>query len=464
MLVIWGQQDSPKYIEGEAGDAADRLSCLMVLMLFLVWFLVPMFDIHSQCVWVPPSLSRDGAWLAMKDQLTTVSALHFSSGPGLPHPDADDFGRVHMILAGDYKQLPPATSRPPFIAADSQVLEQFDFRVLRENRRLTPTGDASQQKSLEQFHNTLEEIAFNRETPSVRQFFVDSFVRGALCTAQTVGFEDSTACFTKRRYRDLWNKGVLQRVAKSCGRSLRVKAVFATRGAERHWIREEAAAEIRRTVRSQSCVSLRLAGQWVDDAPAPPATKPHWMRAMLVANVDVANGFANGAAGRIVHWGPDMPSGGLRKQTVLANVPEVQVRFLHEASASSSKAHFLPLVDFLDVEPRKETVPTAKGKPWMLQLQVQPAYGLTIHKVQALTIRHVVNGCLEGVFAQGQIYVLNSRVTQQEHYRSIGIPPIDLLEDVAKAWQEAGIDVNTADISKHVYIYMYIYICVHVCE
>ena len=332
----------------------------------------------------PPCLSSDGAWLAMKDQLTTVSALDFSGGQGRQHPEADDFGRVHMILSGDYKQLPPATSRPPFVAADLEVLEQFDFRVLRENRRLTSTGDASQQEVLERFHTTLEDIASNRATPAVRQFFVDSFVRGALCAAKTAGFEDSTACFTKRRYRDLWNKGVLQRVATKHGRSLRVKAVFAARGTEKQWIREGAAAEIRRTVRSQSCVSLRLAGQWFDDAPASPATKPHWMRAMLVANVDVANGFADGAAGRIVHWGPDRASEGLRsKCAVLANVPGVQLRFLHEASSESGKAHFLPLVNFLDLEPRKETVPTAKGKPPMLQLQVQPAYGLTIHKIQA---------------------------------------------------------------------------------
>ena len=31
----------------------------------------------------------------------------------------------------------------------------------------------------------------------------------------------------------------------------------------------------------------------------------------------------------------------------------------------------------------------------MLQLQLQPAYCLTNHKVQALTIRHTVDGCLE---------------------------------------------------------------------
>ena len=29
-----------------------------------------------------------------------------------------------------------------------------------------------------------------------------------------------------------------------------------------------------------------------------------------------------------------------------------------------------------------------------------------MHKTQALSIKHLVRGCLEGVFAQGQVYVL----------------------------------------------------------
>ena len=217
-------------------------------------------------------------------------------------------------------------------------------------------------------------------------------------------------------------------------------------GSDKQWIREEAAAEIRRTVRSQSLTTLRLAGQWFEDPPIAPAKRPHWMRVMLVANIDVPNAFANGALGRAVHWGPDVAAVGLlsRIKTFLANVPGIQLRFYHEATLQMEKAHFLPLVDFIDLDPRKETVPTARGKPSMLQLQVQPAYALTIHKVQSMTIRHQVNGCLEGVFAHGQIYVLVSRVTEPEHYRTIGIPPWDLLEVVARAWRDAGVNVDRA--------------------
>ena len=55
--------------------------------------------------------------------------------PGRPprqrHPRADTIGRAHMIIFVDFKQLPPATGRPPFIAGDPEILRRFAFRVLR---------------------------------------------------------------------------------------------------------------------------------------------------------------------------------------------------------------------------------------------------------------------------------------------------------------------------------------------
>ena len=36
-------------------------------------------------------------------------------------------------------------------------------------------------------------VAYDRASPAVQQFFVESYVRGARTTQETVGFEDSTA-------------------------------------------------------------------------------------------------------------------------------------------------------------------------------------------------------------------------------------------------------------------------------
>ena len=78
----------------------------------------------------------------------------------------------------------------------------------------------------------------------------------------------------------------------------------------------------------------------------------------------------------------------------------------------------------------------------MLQLPLQPAPALTIHKIQALTIRRIVHGCLEGVFALGQLYVLASRVTNPEMLQLVALPPADLLMDVIHAWLAEGLDYD----------------------
>ena len=79
----------------------------------------------------------------------------------------------------------------------------------------------------------------------------------------------------------------------------------------------------------------------------------------------------------------------------------------------------------------------------------------------------MVYGCLEGVFAQGQVYVLVSRVTDPQFFalarppaffvaalcacspgppnvntHQVGIPPADLLDDVVSALREAGRDLD----------------------
>ena len=75
-------------------------------------------------------------------------------------------------------------------------------------------------------------------------------------------------------------------------------------------------------------------------------------------------------------------------------------------------------------------------------MPIQPAYALTVHKVQALSISHIVRGCIEGVIAQGLVYVLLSRATDPQLLQLIGLPPLDLLDDVACAWRSAGLDVE----------------------
>ena len=59
----------------------------------------------------------------------------------------------------DLKQLPPATSNPPFIAGDIEFHQAFQFRVLRQNRRLAVGSNEEEQQALDTFHGVLEDVA-----------------------------------------------------------------------------------------------------------------------------------------------------------------------------------------------------------------------------------------------------------------------------------------------------------------
>ena len=110
--------------------------------------------------------------------------------------------RSHDIVfaRGDFKQLPPATSKAPFIVTPS-VYADFSFRVLRQNRRIV-AGTADRQAELEDFHEVLTDISWGRASPRVRKFIVNAYVKGAKCgSAERSELEGSTSVFAKRRFR-----------------------------------------------------------------------------------------------------------------------------------------------------------------------------------------------------------------------------------------------------------------------
>ena len=155
--------------------------------------------------------------------------------------------------------------------------------------------------------------------------------------------------------------------------------------------------------------------------------------------------------GRLFWWAPGSVD---NKKTLPASHPEVLARFVKEGS--TSKAELFPDIDSMDVTARNEPL-RVRGEPQMapwererragfvlgrlcafrcafsrgsiaaracvrsddrgwkthelaskgLGTLVGDSHGFStarIHKTQALSIKHNVQGCLEGVFAQGQAF------------------------------------------------------------
>ncbi len=349
-------------------------------------------------------------------------------------------GPVHVLMFGDLKQLPPATSKAPFIV-DPAVHNTFAIRVLRENRRVV--ADEARREELENYHNVLDDMGHGRASLRVKRFLIDAYVRAALEKTQTatrVPLEGYTSIFTKRRHRDRWNRAVVNRIIRDGKRKLKVKGIVVNRHAATNRCFRTATAElIRRKARTLSLWNLTLAGDWHPDYETRVfRSSPHEMRVMLLANIDVDQRFANGTQGRAIFWEPGNLSG---RAPLRATHGEVSVRFAKESSRRKPTMAYG--FDHIDVKPRRETIVSARGRPALLQIPVGPAYALSVHKSQSLTIPHVSQGCLEGVFAAGQCYTQTSRATDPRKYQAIGLPPADLLDDVAAAVQAAKLDVNT---------------------
>ena len=99
--------------------------------------------------------------------------------------------------------------------------------------------------------------------------------------------------------------------------------------------------------------------------------------------------FANGTQGRLLHWSPAEVEG---SKAVPASHPDISARSVKE-SAVQKRGQLLPDIDFMDCQVRQENL-NIRGDPIMPQLSLVLAYALTVHKIQALSIKHLVFGCV----------------------------------------------------------------------
>ena len=141
----------------------------------------------------------------------------------------------------------------------------------------------------------LSDISWGEESDAVRDFIVAAYVRGGACgVAQNCEFDGSTAIFTKRRYRDAWNRIIVRRCAKEHNHSLKIKGRVRARGARgQHWYNDRRTELARKNSRTQALWYLHLAGDWAEAFETEAsAIRPHMMRVMLVSNLALDQRFA----------------------------------------------------------------------------------------------------------------------------------------------------------------------------
>ena len=207
--------------------------------------------------------------------------------------DSTGLGDVHMLLFGDMKQLPPATGKAPFVVLP--LVQTFDFRVLRQNRRVVQ--DEARREEIELFHTILTDISHCEPTKSVRDFIIGAYLRGAsVGTAEHSPLEGNTAVFTKRRYRDAWNRCVTRRISKSHNHTVKIKAKVRARGQRgQNWYSDRRVSFLRSKCRTQNSWLLHLAGDHHASFETKPLLhRPHLMRCMLTSKLAVDQRFANG--------------------------------------------------------------------------------------------------------------------------------------------------------------------------
>ena len=74
-------------------------------------------------------------------------------------------------------------------------------------------NDSSREAAIQEFHTVLSDVSYGHCTESVKKFIVQSYVRGArFGSTESCPLEKVTSVFTKRRYRDAWNRALMRKI------------------------------------------------------------------------------------------------------------------------------------------------------------------------------------------------------------------------------------------------------------
>ena len=143
-------------------------------------------------------------------------------------------------------------------------------------------------------------------------------------------------------------------------------------------------------------------------------------RVMLLKNIAVAQGLANGSCGTVMNISDDT----------------ITVKFDNGGKVALSRVDF-ETFRYKKIFIKSENRETFKQRIVRKQFPVRLAYGITIHKSQGMTFNELVIH-LDRIFAAGQCYVALSRTTSLTGLNLLGFDPSKIVvnQDVVNFYKE----------------------------
>lgn len=303
------------------------------------------------------------------DEISMISAEFFEllegvlslvrcSAAGLPLGDLGPFGGLQVVVFGDFLQLPPVSKvGAAKFAFQSPVWQEGDFKV----HLLTKTFRQADQR----FADVLNKIRFDDLDEDVLEFLqsrweaIDPDPDRSPCELHT----HNSGC-------DLIN---LDRLSKLPGEAVTLPAIDFAKGKSEKLLKE------------------------IDDQCLAPAHLKLKVgaRVMLLANLDVAGGLANGSTGTVLDIGTHV-----NVETGLKE-PCVKVEFDRDGRVAEIGSFKWELIKGEEVTASRRQIP------------LRLAYAITIHKSQGMSLDKV-RAHLGKVFEKGQSYVALSRARTPE--------------------------------------------------
>jgi hypothetical protein len=366
-----------------------------------------------------------------------------------------DFGYRDVIVCGDIRQLPPASGKQPFWASHT-FQESFEIFSLQEDRRhekdlhmqtlkelfawggcVPPLHAWAQQSQPSGPSDTVPaEPDLSRAWPvdaRVFDFAIAGYLRGWGRTGNNVDLDFGTALFPKRVDVRNWNDACIDQIEDTYKDSCEAVDVV---GCDPFAKEKLPDPDKRLTHGIQTLPVLRL------------RTHPqHRMRFMLLHNLNVKEGWVNGTRTRLLphfSWtgeaktlqrNAEESSGKVRwivqdgAYITLENeskYPEFNVKvvkdedFVLKKSVRFDDSH----VKMIPVR-TDESLVKGVAHAWK-QVQGVPAYALTVHKAQGLTM-HMVFLAMSKVFGFGLAYTALTRCPYVWSTLLVGVPPRDVL-------------------------------------